>query len=218
MAKIDLVGSGTSLSAAYYMRRFYKTNTDARNKSTRSDMEPSALSGADALALRRAVKNLGKFEYHSDDSANIRSSVTAFVNTYNNLLDSAASSTDRTLNRSTKSLKQLTSQYKDDLDKLGITVNDDGTLKTRDALFSKADASKFQKLFSKDSDYMKQVTAYAKRAEKQSSSLSLAANAKTTAAAATKTAVTPAAALVSQAASSPTVSDNGIGGHINISI
>ena len=63
----------------------------------------------------------------------------AYIQTYNNMLSSAGSSSDRTLERSAKQLKNITSEYSSELDKIGITVNDDGTLTSRTTLFESAD-------------------------------------------------------------------------------
>lgn len=161
-------GTGVSLSSTYYMRHFYKSNADARTAASRKQLSNAELSSADAIALRRAIKSLGSFSYDSEHATNIRNNVTAFINTYNNLLSSAGDSDDRKLTQSCKSLKKLTSEYEDSLDKIGITVNKDGTLASRSNLFANADISKFEKLFSKDSEYMQRISSYSKRIERRS--------------------------------------------------
>ena len=72
-----------------------------------------------------------------------------------------------------KSMKKLTSEYADELDKIGITVSKDGTLKKRTDLFANADISKFEKLFSKDTDYMQRISAYTRRVQKRSETLDI---------------------------------------------
>jgi len=89
--------------------------------------------------------------------------VLAYIQTYNNMLSSAGSSSDRTLERSAKQLKNITSEYSSELDKIGITINDDGTLTSRTTLFESADLSKFKELFSADAAYMQRTSTYAKR-------------------------------------------------------
>ena len=54
--------TATSLSEAYYLRRFYKSNRDATTASKRSDMSKGKLSQADAEALRAAVRGLRNFD------------------------------------------------------------------------------------------------------------------------------------------------------------
>jgi hypothetical protein len=74
-----------------------------------------------------------------------------------------------------KQMKNLTSEYADDLDDIGITVNSDGTLETRSSLLSTASLSKFESLFSSDSNYMQRTNAYRKRAERRSDALNTTA-------------------------------------------
>ena len=166
-------GTGVSLSSSYYLRRFYSANTDAKTSASRKQYSNTALSNADARALRRAIKNLGSFTYDDDNSTNIRNSVSAFIDTYNNLLASSGSSEDRRMQQTYKSMKKLTSEYADELDKIGITVSKDGTLKKRTDLFANADISKFEKLFSKDTDYMQRISAYTRRVQKRSETLDI---------------------------------------------
>lgn len=165
-------GTGMSFSSDYYMRNFYISNRDAGTNSKRSAFTSSELSLADSMALRRAVKNLGSFDYTKSQSDDMRNSVLAFMDTYNNLLDSAGNvSSDASLDHAAKQLKALTSEHAKELDKIGITVNSDGTLTSRENLFKSADISKFEKLFSEESDYMQQASAYAKKLARRSEEL-----------------------------------------------
>lgn len=171
MSAVDYIGAGTTLSSSYFMRNFYVANSNARTSSNRSEMRNSELSYADSTALRRAIRNLGNANYIEDQDPNIRNSVKAFINVYNNLLDSASGSGDYDLERSAKQLKSLTNEYASQLDKIGITVKSDGTLEARDSLFETAKLSKFENLFSKDSDYMQRATSNAKRVQRYSQAL-----------------------------------------------
>ena len=171
MAITAYAGAGTVLGTSYYMRRFYASNADARTSTSRSNLSNSTLTGADAHALRRAIRSLGSFTYNDDNEDNIKNNVSAFISTYNNMISSSNASSDRTIRNTQKSLKNLTSEYASQLDKIGITVKDNGTLETRSSLFGSADISKFESLFSTDSEYMQRVTSYAKRLENRSNTL-----------------------------------------------
>ncbi len=163
--------TGVNLSSKYYLRNFYSSERTAGDASQRHNFSASQLSYDDATALRRAVKKLGSFPYDADSSTNIRSSVKAYAETYNNLIASGEETGDNSVADSVKKLKSLTDKYKDDLDKVGITVNNDGTLSTRDAMLGNADISRFQELFSGDSDFMQKTNALARRIEHQSEQL-----------------------------------------------
>ena len=96
-----VAGTGTSLSASYYLRNFYTANRNAVTSSKRKEMTVGTLSQADATALHRAAKKLRNFNYEDDttDSANIYGSVNAFIQVYNNTLSSGNKTDDASLNR-----------------------------------------------------------------------------------------------------------------------
>ena len=219
MALDAITGSGASLSTNFYLRKFYTSNRAARTASTRSSFKNSELSLADGMALRRAIKSLGSFEYEKANDADIRNGVLAYISTYNNTISSLSKSDDRTLNRNMKQLKSLTEEYSHELDKIGITINKDGTLTSRDSLFKSANLSKFEKLFSKDSDYMQKVSAYGKRIERCSEVLCYAertAALKPNTTAADDT--TPVAELVAEAIDLDMLLNTGVGKNVNISL
>lgn len=157
--------TAVSLSDSYYLRSFYKSNRDAATASKRKELSNGTLSKADAEALRVAVRKLRNFNLEDDtnDGANIYSSVSAFLETYNNALDSSSNSNDYSLNRYAKQLKNLTKEYSDELKKIGVTVNSDGTLAKNENLLKAADVSDIKKLFGKDADFTTKTSNYAKR-------------------------------------------------------
>lgn len=229
MANTDVyLGTGTTLSSNYYLRSFYQSNRDARTASKRHEMSNMNLTLADSHALRKALKKLGASDFTEDQDTNIRNSVSAYIQTYNNMLSSAADSSDRTLERSAKQLKNITKEYTNELDKIGITVNDDGTLTGRENLLSSADLSKIEKLFSRDSEYMQRTTAYAKRLVRRSEALDATAtqqklkeiaDRKENAGSNTADTISGVAAAALAASDSPdldTLLNNGIGKNVNI--
>ena len=223
MASTTYIGAGTTLSSNYYLRSFYVANRNARTSSARKEMDNSALSLADGMALRRAVKELGSLEFSDEKDSDVRGSVKAYIETFNNTITSTGSSSDHTLNRNMKQLKSITQEYASDLDKIGITVNDDGTLTRRDALFTTASLSKFEKLFSSGSDFMQRTSACAKRIERRSEALSITEKhqkllenaAKQTEHSSDATAV---AQLVSDGTDLDTLLNTGIGQNVNIAL
>lgn len=225
MANATYIGTGTTLSSNYYIRNFYISNRDAGTSSKRSGIGNSALTIADSAALRRAIKNLGSSDYSESQDTSIRNSVLAYIQTYNNTLSSASRSGDHSLERNAKQLKSIAKEYSDALDKIGITINDDGTLTSREFLFKSADLSKFKSLFSKDSEFMQRTSACAKRIESRSGSLKLAeenqklktATAKKAAAADTAPDTsTTAAQLLAESLALDSLADTSVGQNINI--
>ena len=157
--------TAVSLSESYYLRSFYKNNRDAATDSKRKEMSAGTLSQADAQALRTAVRKLRNFNYEEDttDGANIYSSVSAFLETYNHALESSGGSGDYSLKRYAKQLKNLAKEYADELKDVGITVNSDGTLEKNENLLKAAKVTKIDKLFGKDAEFTTKSSRYAKR-------------------------------------------------------
>ena len=106
--------TAVSLSESYYLRSYYKSNRDAATASKRKELSSGKLSQADAEALRTAVRKLRNFDMgdDTDDGANIYAGVSAFLETYNNAMESSGSSKDYSLQRYAKQLKNLAKEYK----------------------------------------------------------------------------------------------------------
>jgi uncharacterized protein YjiS (DUF1127 family) len=122
------VSSATNLSATYFMRNFYSNNRDAMKSSKRKEYSITELAYDDSTALHRAAKKLKNYKYSDDENTdNIRGTVMALVDTYNNSIDSASNSSSSSMKRYAKQLKKLASKYTDELEDIGITINNDFT-------------------------------------------------------------------------------------------
>ena len=170
-----VAGTGTSLSASYYLRNFYTANRNAVTSSKRKEMTGGTLSQADATALHRAAKKLRNFNYEDDttDSANIYGSVNAFIQVYNNTLSSGNKTDDASLNRYSRYLKSLSKEHSSELSRIGITVNSDGSLSANDNLLKSAKVSKVRTLFADDAEYITKVSRYSKKVAEKADSVVL---------------------------------------------
>ena len=170
-----VAGTGTSLSASYYLRNFYTANRNAVTSSKRKEMTGGTLSQADATALHRAAKKLRNFNYEDDttDSANIYGSVNAFIQVYNNTLSSGNKTDDASLNRYSRYLKSLSKEHSSELSRIGITVNSDGSLSANDNLLKSAKVSKVKTLFADDAEYITKVRRYSKKMAEKADSVVL---------------------------------------------
>ena len=168
-----VAGTGTSLSASYYLRNFYTANRNAVTSSKRKEMTGGTLSQADATALHRAAKKLRNFNYEDDttDSANIYGSVNAFIQVYNNTLSSGNKTDDASLNRYSRYLKSLSKEHSSELSRIGITVNSDGSLSAN--LLKSAKVSKVKTLFADDAEYITKVSRYSKKMAEKADSVVL---------------------------------------------
>lgn len=164
------ISSGINLSTNYFMRNFYSENRNAAKKSGRNDFSKAELSFEDSRALSHAAKKLSGMDFgsardekDSDISDTTRSSIEAFVETYNNTMDSVKSSSDVDTSRYLRQLKRLSCKYAEELGDIGITIESSGKLSINDDLLKAADNSKARKLLSPESDFTKKTLSIAKK-------------------------------------------------------
>lgn len=165
------VSSGVSLSTNYFLNNFYENNRSVSKSSGRSDYTKLELSYEDSRALTRAAKRLLKNDYGSDTdekdtaiSDTTRSALTAFVDTYNNTVDSSKTSTDHDTKYQLKKMKAYLHKYSDELEHIGISMESDGKLKINEDLLKTAKNSKVRKIFSSDQEFSKEFLNLSKKA------------------------------------------------------
>ena len=165
------VSSGVSLSTNYFLNNFYENNRSVSKSSGRSDYTKLELSYEDSRALTRAAKRLLKNDYGSDTdekdtaiSDTTRSALTAFVDTYNNTVDSSKTSTDHDTKYQLKKMKAYLHKYSDELEHIGISMESDGKLKINEDLLKTAKNSKVRKIFSSDQEFSKKFLNFSKKA------------------------------------------------------
>ena len=165
------VSSGVSLSTNYFLNNFYENNRSVSKSSGRSDYTKLELSYEDSRALTRAAKRLLKNDYGSDTdekdtaiSDTTRSALTAFVDTYNNTVDSSKTSTDHDTKYHLKKMKAYLHKYSDELEHIGISMESDGKLKINEDLLKTAKNSKVRKIFSSDQEFSKKFLNLSKKA------------------------------------------------------
>lgn len=164
------ISSGLSLSSSYFMRNYYAENRNAAKKSGRSDYSKAELSFEDSRALSRAARKITSMDFgserdekDSDIGDTAKASIEAFVETYNNTMESAKSSSNADTSHYYRQLKRLTSKYADQLEDIGISIESNGKLSINDDLLKAADNSKARKLLSSDSDFAKKTLTIAKK-------------------------------------------------------
>ena len=157
------VSTGISLTSDFFLKNFYRNNRNAMKSSTRNDFNKTELSFEDSRALKRAIAKLSSFDYSENENEdNIRSTIRAFVKTYNYTMEST-SSKDSDTYRQNRQLKALTQKYGKDLKDIGISIEDNGTLSISDNILKNSSLKEVRKVFSDDSDYVRNVRNIAKR-------------------------------------------------------
>ena len=155
--------SAVSLNSNFYLQNFYKGNRTLAKASARPNYNKTELSYEDSRALKRAASKLSSFSYSEGENGdNLVGSIQAFAETYNNAIDSS-SSKDSDTYRHNRQLKALSEKYGDDLDNLGITIEEDGKLTVNETLLKKSSFDEVKKVFSEESDYMTNLKRIAKR-------------------------------------------------------
>lgn len=151
-------------SESQFYRFFYKGNENARISDNRSSMPKSSLITSDGNALSRAIKTLGGiYESSGSSGKEIFNAVKAFASTYNNTLDSSGSTDYRDITNLRKSIRGLSSKQQKELEMIGITIKSSGKLSVDEDTLASSNPARVKKLFSEDSDFMKQLNKYAKR-------------------------------------------------------
>lgn len=157
------ISSGINLTSTFFLQNFYKYNRNAMKASTRNDYNKTELSYEDSRALKRAAAKLSSFDYtEEENSDNIVSTIKAFVDTYNYTIDSS-SSADSDTYRQNRQLKALTKKYGDDLEDIGISIEEDGKLSISENILKGSSFKEIRKVFSEESDYVRGIRNIAKR-------------------------------------------------------
>lgn len=160
--------SATSLTSTYFMQNFYRYNRNAIKTSYRKDYHQTELSYEDSRALKRAASKLSSFTYTEEENGdNIVNTIQAFAETYNNVLDSTDSRDSETY-RQNRQLKALSQKFSDDFKDIGITFDEDGKMSISENILKSSSFDEVKKVFSKESDYMKNMRNIARRMHAQS--------------------------------------------------
>ncbi|MCM1107323.1 MAG: hypothetical protein NC355_10310 [Blautia sp.] len=161
------VSSGLTLTTDYFMRNFYKDNRNAITANGRNDYSKIELSYEDSRALSRAARRMmaGDYSTEKDDEDiddTTKSSIEAFVSTYNNALKTGDAD-DHDTKRYLRQLKSLSKKYEDELEDIGITIEKDGSLSINDELLKLADVTKVGKVFSPENEFSKKAWNISKK-------------------------------------------------------
>ena len=159
----EKISSGVNLTSQFFLQNFYRYNRSAMKSSNRSDFTVSELSFEDSRALKRAAAKLSSFDYtNTDNGDNLINTIKAFTETYNHTIDST-SSPDSDTYRQNRQLQALTKRYGSELKDIGITIEEDGKLSIAENTLKGSTWKELRKVFSEESDYVKNIRTIAKR-------------------------------------------------------
>lgn len=152
-----------SLTISGYVRQFYRGNLFGATANSRMGQPAHNLITADMKAVRRAVKELGDYDYDEGEGGELMNKVQAFVDTYNHYVESANEMDDSKVNRYLSKLKKLTKEHADEFSEIGITIQSSGKLKVDKKELQDATRFEVGRLFSADSEYSKELDIQVKR-------------------------------------------------------
>lgn len=159
-----------NMSMTSALNRAYSGFSFFSDKSYRRGSENRDLVKADRSALSKGLSMLGDIDYEDTDPGNTKSiynRITSLVDVYNNTKKSTAESESREIKRTSDQMKDIAKKYSKELEELGISVKNDGTLKIDTKEFKTATTKKVQKIFSEDSDFSKDLQKLMKKLKTQ---------------------------------------------------
>ena len=150
-----------SLSLRIYYNNYSKVVTGATRKSATC----GTLSFADSSALKNAIRNLQDYNFEEASDEQTQEKIRAFADTLNNTLQSAGkyAPNSSSVKHALTNIKNLNRQYADELKKIGITVDKDGSLSVYESAGKNYKKTKFDNFFDKDSEYLNALYKEAKK-------------------------------------------------------
>jgi hypothetical protein len=155
----------------YYLRNAYTKNRNAINSDYRSTQPESTILSADASAVKTMAEKLRALKYDSDHGTEVLQNAKAFVESYNNLLDSADSSDNSTITNLKKQLSKLTKKEKEDLASIGIEIKSDGKLSLDEDTFGGSRPAKIGEILSSKGTFSSSIRSIAQKIYRKSNQL-----------------------------------------------
>lgn len=147
----------------FYLRNAYTKNREARKSDSRASMPNNDLVIADSDAAKIISQKLRKLEYDTNHSTEIIQTTKAFIETYNNLIESSGGSDSSSIANLKKQLSKMTKEEKEQLSSIGIEIKSNGKLKLDEKTFGECKPSKIKKILSSDNTFTKSVQNFASR-------------------------------------------------------
>lgn len=160
------------------------TSSDSAKKLAMTESSAEDLKGAVDSLSTRGTKSVFNTDYKGNyNTDKIFSAVSDFVDKYNSLIKETKDVQTSKIKNYVSSLEAKTSTYQGMLGKVGIDVEEDGSLKIDEKAFRASDMTKVSKLFAGTQSYGRQVGTVASQIENAAKSETTKANTYTKAAA-----------------------------------
>lgn len=158
-------GSYKKLLTAYYAMNSDSQTSSTDNSSTKeilnSNSEAWKEVASDVSSLKSSAGTLIKTEMTEEKRSDIEKEISTFVKSYNEVLDSSSDVSSSSLSKKTEWMTRITANHSDDLEKIGITVNEDKTLSLDSKALSAASLKDIESVFSESYSYAGQINSTA---------------------------------------------------------
>ncbi len=126
------------------------TNTNVKQTSDETKAYTQAASGAEALT--KSIDNIAKLDADADEDK-LYEAANAYVKSYNDVVDTASATADKSITNRLTSVRTTTAANEKVLNKLGISIGNDGKLSIDKDTFKAADKSNIRELFGNRGSY-----------------------------------------------------------------
>ena len=149
-AKYAGVGSSSKSSS---------TSSSSSTKDTdKSKTTTDAQAASAANTLYKSIEKLGAMTMDNDNKENLYKAFSTFINDYNDLINTTDKSSNSSVTNQAGYLKNIVSNNKSALSRLGVTVNSDKTLNIDKEKFNEADMSTLKNLFTGNNSFAEKMT------------------------------------------------------------
>lgn len=155
----------------YYIRNAYTKNRNAIKADYRGTQPNPTIMSADADAVRRMAEKLHALEYDSDHGTDVLQNTKAFIESYNNLLDSTDASDSGSIATLQKQLSRMTKNERDELASIGIEIKSNGKLSLDEKVFAESRPAKIGRILSAEGTFSGSVRSIAKKIYRTSNRL-----------------------------------------------
>lgn len=177
-------GSYAKLAKAYYSEGTQKSGTSAassansskgseKTSSANKDVDTTGLTQMrkDADSLKTAAEAFDKADLWKktdgkEDMSAIAGAVKDFANSYNKVIDQASKVNSKEVSQDMKFMTGMTDTFSKILNKIGVSVGDDGKLSVDEEALKKADVATVKSIFSGNMTYGDQIAEKASNISK----------------------------------------------------
>ncbi|MDE7232666.1 MAG: hypothetical protein K2N37_06295 [Lachnospiraceae bacterium] len=150
-SKAKYAGVGRSSSSS-------SSSTSSTKDKDKSKTTTDAQAASAANTLYKSIEKLSAMSIGNDNKESLYKAFSAFIDDYNDLINTTDKSANSSVTNQAGYLKNIVSNNKSALSRLGVTVNSDKTLSIDKEKFNEADMSTLKNLFTGNNSFAEKMT------------------------------------------------------------